>query len=171
MLARVRSDQVYGRVWREPYGHGSAGRQGPVLNMKQDLRTIFNRDIPSKKIEVRRILLEALEFYNGLKQIGIDMPVDEFYFRLALDELLENALSHGNRNDESKRICLSICVNMECVDISVRDDGPGFCPDMLENPTGIPAIFRASGRGLHLLRNIGDVTWNDKGNEVKFRVR
>jgi hypothetical protein len=139
--------------------------------MKQGIRTTFNKEIPSKKTEVRRILLEALEFYNGLKCVGIAMPVDEFYFRLALDELLENALSHGNRHDESKRIGLSISVAAGSVDISVRDDGPGFRPDLVENPTGIPAIFRPSGRGLHLLRTIGDVTWNDTGNEVKFRVR
>ena len=139
--------------------------------MNQGIHTTFKKEIPSKKTEVRRTLFEALEFYNGLKCIGMALPVDEFYFRLALDELLENALSHGNRHDESKLIGLCICVTAGIVDISVRDDGPGFRPDLVENPTGIPAIFRSSGRGLHLPRNIGDVTWNDKGNEVMFRVR
>lgn len=138
--------------------------------VKCGMHTTFNKNIPSIKSEVRRALLEALEFYNRLKRGGVVIPVDEFYFRLALDELLENALSHGNRHDESKRILLHIAVSSGRVNISVRDDGPGFRPDLVENPTGIPAIFRSSGRGLHLLRNIGDVTWNDRGNEVMFRV-
>ena len=139
--------------------------------MKKGIHNTFNKDIPSKRTEVKRTLLEALEFYNGLKCVGMAMPVDEFYFRLALDELLENALKHGNGHDETKLIGLTISVAADSVDISVRDEGPGFCPDLIENPTRIPAIFKASGRGLHLLRNIGVVTWNDKGNEVKFRVR
>jgi signal transduction histidine kinase len=139
--------------------------------MKQSISTTFNKDIPSNKAEVKRILAEAVEFYNSLKSLGIAIPVDEFYFRLALDELLENALSHGNKHDESKRIGVSISVMPEGVDIAVRDDGPGFRPESLEDPTRSNAIFKASGRGLHLLRNIGDVSWNDSGNEVKVRVR
>jgi hypothetical protein len=139
--------------------------------MKNGAHTIFNKVIPSKRIEVKRILIEALEFYNGLKGIGIALPVDEFYFRLALDELLENALSHGNSHDESRRIGLFISVAPDSVDISVRDDGAGFRPDLVEDPTGIPAIFRRSGRGLHILRAIGDISWNDRGNEVRIRVR
>jgi anti-sigma regulatory factor (Ser/Thr protein kinase) len=139
--------------------------------MKQAMQTTFNKDIPSKRSEVKRILLEAMEFYNGLKMVGIALPVDEFYFRLALDELLENALSHGNRHDESKRIGLAISIVGDGVNISVRDEGSGFHPGLVENPTCAQAIFRKSGRGLHLLRNIGDVTWNDRGNEVKFRVK
>ena len=139
--------------------------------MKQAIITTFNKDIASKKTEVKRILVEAVEFYTGLKSLGVGIPVDEFYFRLALDELLENALSHGNRHDESKQIGVSISVTAEGVDISVRDDGPGFKPEMIEDPTGSKAIFKASGRGLHLLRNLGDITWNDTGNEVRIRVR
>lgn len=139
--------------------------------MKRAIRTTFNKDIPSKQAEVKRILLEAMDFYNNLKSGGVAIPVDEFYFRLALDELLENALSHGNKHDESKRIGVSISVATDGIDISVRDDGPGFHPETVENPTCKNSIFKASGRGLHLLRNIGDVSWNDTGNEVKVRVR
>jgi two-component sensor histidine kinase len=131
----------------------------------------FIKDIPSKKKEVKRILHEAMDFYGNLKKNGVAVPVDEFYFRLALDELLENALSHGNRNDETKRIGVSIAVSAGGIDISVRDDGQGFRPDTLEDPTSTDAIFRASGRGLHLLRNLGDVTWNDMGNEIRIRVK
>jgi anti-sigma regulatory factor (Ser/Thr protein kinase) len=139
--------------------------------MKRAIRTTFNKDIPSKETEVKRILLEAMDFYNNLRSGGVTIPVDEFYFRLALDELLENALSHGNKHDESKRIGVPISVAPECIDISVRDDGPGFHPETVEDPTRTNCLFKASGRGLHLIRNIGDVTWNDTGNEVKVRVR
>ena len=139
--------------------------------MKQAIITTFNQDIASKKAEVKRILVEAVEFYTGLRSLGVEIPVDEFYFRLALDELLENALSHGNKHDESKRIGVSISVTAKGVDISVRDDGSGFRPEMIEDPTGSKTIFKSSGRGLHLLRNLGDITWNDAGNEIRIRVR
>jgi signal transduction histidine kinase len=152
-------------------GADTAIQSGVTASMKQAIRTTFSKDIPSKKAEVKRIIYEAMNFYSHLKSSGMALPVDEFYFRLALDELLENALSHGNRHDESKRIGVSIDVAAEGIDISVRDDGPGFRPETIKDPTDPNSLFNASGRGLHLLRNIGDVTWNDSGNEIKIRVR
>jgi anti-sigma regulatory factor (Ser/Thr protein kinase) len=151
--------------------YDTTGAQGVSLTMKKTTRTTFSKDIPSKKIEIHRILYEAMDFFHGLKQQGLAIQVDEFYFRLVLDELLENALTHGNNLDESKRIGVSISVSEKTVDISVRDDGIGFRPDSVENPTGMPNVFRSHGRGLHLIRNIGELSWNKEGNTINVRVK
>ena len=56
----------------------------------------------------------------------------------------------------------------------VRDQGPGFNPSTLPDPTSPQYLDRPSGRGLLLMRAFMDaVIYNDAGNEVtlvKHRV-
>jgi len=111
---------------------------------------------------------------------------------LALDEALTNAIYHGNLEVDSrlrdsqdmryyevaKQRCLEapyrdrrIRVNAkfsrsEAV-ISIADDGPGFDPSILPDPTDPRNISRPHGRGVMLMRTFMDkVVFNSVGNEV-----
>lgn len=116
---------------------------------------------------------------------------------VALTESLDNALYHGNlelssdlrqgeghewENAVAERRASSpykdrhIFVRTELsqreVVIAIRDEGPGFNPDLLPDPTAPNNIGCVCGRGVFLVRNFMDeVRYNDKGNEVTLVKR
>jgi anti-sigma regulatory factor (Ser/Thr protein kinase) len=56
--------------------------------------------------------------------------------------------------------------------ISIRDQGPGFDPKSLPDPTDPENIGKISGRGLLLIRTfMDDVRFNDTGNEITLVKR
>lgn len=59
---------------------------------------------------------------------------------------------------------------LDGVELSIRDEGEGFAPDAVPNPRLRENFFRLNGRGLHLLKNLGEVSWNDKGNVLTIKL-
>ncbi|WP_437723066.1 response regulator [Sorangium sp. So ce861] len=54
----------------------------------------------------------------------------------------------------------------------VRDEGPGFDPRDLPDPTDLANLDKPSGRGLMLIRTFMDEVWhNEKGNEIHMIMR
>jgi anti-sigma regulatory factor (Ser/Thr protein kinase) len=54
----------------------------------------------------------------------------------------------------------------------IRDQGPGFDPAQLPDPTDPENLERVSGRGLLLMRTFMDeVTFNKSGNQVTMVKR
>jgi serine/threonine-protein kinase RsbW len=90
-----------------------------------------------------------------------------FGVRLALEEALINAIKHGNQFDCSKRVHISYRVLPERVDIHISDEGCGFDPKDVPDPTTVENLERPSGRGLMLMRHyMCHVSFNHKGNAV-----
>jgi anti-sigma regulatory factor (Ser/Thr protein kinase) len=55
---------------------------------------------------------------------------------------------------------------------TVRDQGAGFDPASIPDPTRPENVNRPSGRGLFLMRQLLDEVWhNDRGNEVTLVLR
>jgi anti-sigma regulatory factor (Ser/Thr protein kinase) len=61
---------------------------------------------PGKREEAIRIITEALIYFRSIQAAGYAGAIDEFDFRLVLDEAMENAIIHGNRLDPGN--CISI---------------------------------------------------------------
>jgi serine/threonine-protein kinase RsbW len=92
-----------------------------------------------------------------------------FGIRLALEEALVNAYRHGNHGDESKRITVSYDIGPQRVVVRVRDDGPGFEPGRVPDPTSPDRVCLPCGRGIMLMRAyLDEVTYSDQGNEVQL---
>ena len=90
-----------------------------------------------------------------------------FGIKLALEEALNNAVRHGNHEDPNKRIIVRYCVTPETVTICVRDEGEGFCPGGIPDPTSPDRISLPSGRGIMLMRAyMSDVHYRCNGREV-----
>lgn len=90
-----------------------------------------------------------------------------FAIKLALEEALTNGVKHGNRNDSSKTITVRFHVTPERVVICVRDDGPGFRPELVPDPTADENLERPNGRGIMLMHAyMTKVSYNEAGNEV-----
>jgi len=92
-----------------------------------------------------------------------------FAIKLALEEAMTNAVRHGNRSDPSKRIHVRYTVNFERIEILVRDEGPGFVPDQVPDPTLPENIDRPNGRGIMLMRAyLDEVEYCEGGRAVRL---
>ena len=90
-----------------------------------------------------------------------------FAIRLALEESLNNAVKHGNRLDPSKTIEIDFQINARQTSITVKDQGNGFAPCDIPDPTADENLEKPNGRGVMLMRAYMDeVSFNDRGNEV-----
>ena len=95
-----------------------------------------------------------------------------FAIRLALEEALSNAIRHGNRFDRNKKITVSSCVESDRAAITVADEGPGFNPGEVPDPTSDENLEKPCGRGIMLMRAYMDeVVFSESGNEVRMVKR
>ena len=83
-----------------------------------------------------------------------------FGIDMAVREAVTNAVLHGNRQDENKTVDISLKSSPDAVEISVHDQGPGFNPEEVPDPTANENILKASGRGIFFMRTFMDeVDW------------
>jgi len=95
-----------------------------------------------------------------------------FAIRLALEEALSNAVRHGNCGDESKRVSIEYTVDDQAVQIVVEDEGCGFVPHSLPDPTATENLDRPCGRGVMLMKAyMTEVHFNSRGNRVTLVKR
>ena len=92
---------------------------------------------------------------------------DLFGMRLALEEALVNAIKHGHRYDRAKVVRVSYRVCREHALVEVADEGPGFDPIAVPDPTATENLGRPGGRGMLLMRSyLTGVHYNGRGNCV-----
>ena len=91
-----------------------------------------------------------------------------FALRLAVEEAMSNAFRHGHRDLEPDAdIELAWDASPERITIVVEDQGPGFDPGSLPDPTSPENIEKTSGRGLLLIRAyMSSIVFNVAGNRV-----
>jgi serine/threonine-protein kinase RsbW len=119
--------------------------------------------IPSDPAEAR-IIQEAIE--EALKSHRY-CERDIFGIRLALEEALVNAIKHGNQLDRAKQVRIAYKVAADRFDVLVGDEGPGFDPNDLPDPTAVENLERTCGRGVMLMRHYMTVVdYRDCGNTV-----
>lgn len=98
---------------------------------------------------------------------GVPPRAARFVMRVVLCEALANAIQYGNRFDTSKRVDVRVEVAAEAVTLHVRDEGAGFDPSTIPDPTASNRIDADKGRGLFLIRKLADeVRFNDRGNAI-----
>jgi serine/threonine-protein kinase RsbW len=119
--------------------------------------------IPSDTSEARRIQ-EAVE-----RELQARRATDQevFSVRLALEEALVNAIKHGNEMDRSKKVFISYRFVGDRLEVRITDEGKGFDPNDVPDPTAIENLERPCGRGLMLMRYyMTEVQYNETGNSV-----
>lgn len=103
---------------------------------------------------------------------------DQFCFKddvcgnvmIAVTEAVNNSIHHGNRCDSNKKIRLeAITSNPYRLLIRVQDEGEGFDPDALPDPTAPDRIDQPGGRGVFLMRHLTDsIEFKDNGRTVEL---
>jgi serine/threonine-protein kinase RsbW len=95
-----------------------------------------------------------------------------FGIKLALEEALTNAIKHGNAFDESKFVHVEYEVDSERLKVTVCDEGPGFHPETVPDPTLDENLNRPCGRGVMLMQcYMTDVSFNEAGTCVTMVKR
>ena len=125
--------------------------------------------IPNNREDIERaeeMLLAAME-HHGYADAA------RFAVRLALEESLVNAFRHGHKSlpkDTPARV--EFTVSRDTVDLSIEDQGPGFKPEDVPDPTLDENIERPTGRGLLLMRAyMARVEYVGRGNRVEMTYR
>ena len=92
--------------------------------------------------------------------------------RVAVSEALSNAILYGNRGDRSKKVRIRANVDAWSIKVQVSDEGSGFDPRRVPDPTSDGAIEEPGGRGLFLLKQLADdVTFSEIGSSVTLTLK
>ena len=126
-------------------------------------------------VESRRELLpEAADrIVSIIRTLPCVKGVELTDLHLALLEALANAVIHGNREDSTKTV--GVCGGCDArahLLIAVTDQGEGFNPGALGDPTTSGHLYSTHGRGVFLMRRLVDeVKFNLGGRQVVLRKR
>ncbi len=131
--------------------------------MSEDWKWSFDQRIPNDTAVGRQLLDDLIE---QLKQANWGEH-DVFGVHLSVEEALVNAIKHGNRGDPAKEVHVVIGISDSEIRVQITDQGPGFRPADVPDPTLEENLETPSGRGLMLMRTfMSKVQHNDKGNGV-----
>src|SRR5437868_7136875 len=121
--------------------------------------------IASDLAEARRV---QAEIEQALRD-GRFTDHDIFAIKLALEEALVNAIKHGNQLDRAKSVRVTYHVCADRFEVQITDEGPGFDPGDVPDPTAPENIERPCGRGLLLMRHyMTEVAYHDQGRAVRM---
>lgn len=128
-------------------------------------REEFQVSIPSCTAEGQAVQERIITL---LEKLGYSMK-DVFGVRLALEEALVNAIKHGNGMDPNKQVHVLCEINDERARIVIEDEGPGFDPHDVPDPTAEENLEKPGGRGIMLMKAfMSEVTYSDTGNRVEL---
>ena len=98
-----------------------------------------------------------------------------FGVEMAVREAVTNAMVHGNHEDESKSVEVIFNCHADELEVEVRDQGEGFDPATVPDPTNAENLLKTSGRGIFLMRTFMDqIEWVNRpegGTMVRMTKR
>ena len=134
-------------------------------------------DTRTVKLDVasRLDMLEVVQ--TVLAQVSALVGFDEdaaHYLSVAVRESVVNAMKHGNKLDEAKRVEVSFTMRAGELEVMIHDDGAGFDPDAVPDPLAPENLLKAYGRGIFFMRQfMDDVSYSfpTKGGTVVTMVK
>ena len=121
-------------------------------------------EIFSDSTDAVRPLLD--EILNTLMTTGWENKL-VFGVHLSMEEALVNAVKHGNKYDPAKKVHVRVGISSNLFRAEIADEGDGFDPAKLPDPTDPDYLDKPNGRGVMLMRNfMTKVEYNPKCNAV-----
>lgn len=99
---------------------------------------------------------------------------DELYFNilLVLTEAINNSILHGNGADPCKSVKVKLRPSKAALSFTITDEGCGFNPDKLPDPTSPPCLLKPNGRGVFLMRKLSDdLQYSEDGTKVEIKFK
>jgi serine/threonine-protein kinase RsbW len=88
---------------------------------------------------------------------------------ISLTEAVNNAIIHGNKSDESKLVRILMKQTMQSLVFKISDEGEGFDPSAVADPTEEKNRACCGGRGVFLMRELSDnIHFHDNGRTVEI---
>ena len=116
----------------------------------------------------------AAAMTDFLRNCGVSEELS-FGIEMAVRESVTNAMVHGNQEDESKSVEVIFNCHDNELEIEVRDQGEGFDPAKVPDPTNAENLLKTSGRGIFLMRTFMDeIEWRNRpegGTAVRMTKR
>lgn len=129
----------------------------------------FQVSLSSDLYNMKNTVNQALEFINENKP---NLNKNDVYdMKLVLNELLANAIIHGNKENKSKSVYLKMKLKKNSIYTKISDEGKGF--DYLNYLSRYNSAkssqMKENGRGIKLACSLTDcIAFNSLGNEIKF---
>jgi serine/threonine-protein kinase RsbW len=121
--------------------------------------------IPSDAAEARRVQDQVEQCLQATACHDHDL----FSIKLALEEALVNAIRHGNQYDRAKTVQIAYRLLPDRFEVHITDEGGGFDPSNVPNPTALENLACPGGRGVMLMRRyMTEVCFNERGNAVSM---
>lgn len=147
---------------------GALGQTNLIDVFKKEIRkpdgtfpTLYVGLTMPSKIEAISPFVDRL---MGLIQRSHCVPGDPVDVEIALREALANAVLHGNRQDVQKKVHISCRIRpWEQLSIVIKDEGSGFDPEQVPDPTTSGSILSYGGRGICLMKTFMDLVHFDLG--------
>lgn len=122
-------------------------------------------EIPSLAENIR--IIESF-IDNAKEKYHLD---DDIYgnIMIAVTEAVNNAIKHGNKDNSSKNVFISLSLEDGMIKFKVQDEGTGFDFHQLPDPTLPENISRPGGRGIFLMKHLSDeVDFKENGKVVEL---
>ena len=118
---------------------------------------IFVKELPSDP----ELLPQAEEFIIDIAQ-KVKLNEDKFNsLALSFSEAASNSIVHGNKLNKNKLITITVKVENGIMEIIIKDQGKGFDPLTVPDPTKPENILKDNGRGIHIMRSfLDDLKYN-----------
>jgi serine/threonine-protein kinase RsbW len=116
------------------------------------------------KVTSLRIVEKAID--EATSELGI---TPDSYGKILVSTLegVNNAILHGNNSDPQKKVDIEISFEKEQLKIMITDEGKGFAPKTLPDPTVPENLESVNGRGVFLMSRLADkIKYSKKGNSV-----
>ena len=130
---------------------------------------IYKRLKIESKMANLRVIENAIDEITNIAGIKQD---DYGKILVATLEAVNNAITHGNKTDPQKMVDVEIQFEDTNMTITVTDEGSGFDPASIPDPTKPENIEELSGRGVFLMSKLADsISFNEKGNSVTMNFK
>lgn len=121
------------------------------------------------QIENLRIIEKAVDEITASNKINQDCYAN---IMVSVMEAVNNAMIHGNKLNPQKNVEIEIFVAIDFLQVTVKDEGTGFNPQNVPDPTNPENIQNVDGRGVFIMSKLSDeIEYNKKGNIVKLTFR
>jgi len=91
---------------------------------------------------------------------------------ISITEAVNNAIIHGNKNDESKQVRIQLKKSNDRLSFHISDEGRGFDPKSIPDPTSPENILKCGGRGVFLMHELSDsLSFRNNGSTVVIEFK
>ncbi|MFN7325567.1 MAG: ATP-binding protein [Chitinophagales bacterium] len=122
----------------------------------------------SSPVEVDRVQ----PFVDELAQRYQLSPDTQGNILITLTEAVTNAIIHGNGCDCKKKVSVSLLRHADALEVRVSDQGLGFDPNKVPDPTTDECLDKCGGRGIFLMKQLSDdCRFMQNGRTVAMRFK